>query len=69
MPFARCNSHRSRQKLEDILERKPISFYSWHRACTGGYLKISVGEIDIARTIKGITIVRGDTTDFLPCWH
>ena len=67
MPFARCNSHRSRKRLESALGRKPQSFYSWDRACKGGFLEITTEEVKAVRAIKGITIVRGDTSDFLKC--
>lgn len=68
MTFIKCASHRSRQKVQSALDREPQSFYSWRRACTGGYLEIETSEAEIVRAITGVSVLRGDTSDLAPCW-
>lgn len=65
--FVRCNSHRARQRFEARFGKAPC-FYSLWRETGRGCYGIQADQIDAARAIKGVTILRGPYGDLGQCW-
>ena len=63
----RCNSHRARRRMVQAIGEQQC-FYSWDRACTGGFYRVTPAELDRlqAERIKGIRRAR-DGDDMHPC--
>lgn len=76
MHYAQCNSHRARKRLLLALGREPQSYFTMNRDSNGrfrlpnhkGIYEIKEDEISLARSVKGISIVRNpEKYDFMKC--
>ena len=70
MPFAKCASHRARDRLFAALYgRKPQAYWSVRRSTAYGVYQLTEEEMTrIKGRVKGITFLRGDTSDLMRCW-
>lgn len=69
MPFARCSSHRARHRLFRALRRIPNAYWSPQRPCLHGIYEITDAERETVKGVKGVTVIRGDTSDLMRCWE
>ena len=69
MHYARCNSHRARERLFAALGRKPDAYYSFRIGDHRGIYLIEETEIILARSVKGVTIIqKPERYNFMKCW-
>jgi len=66
--FVKCASHRARERLFNALGRQMVGYWSTTRNTFHGVYAINDSELPKARTVKGITKCRGDTSDLAKCW-
>ena len=65
MPFIRIASHRARKKVQERLDRKPQTYFSWERTIEA--LEVTDEEVIKVNNIKGVTRCRR-TDDLRRCW-
>lgn len=56
--LARCASHAGRERLASALRREPVEYVSYHTGCVGGFFRVRESELDVARELVGVSIVR-----------
>jgi hypothetical protein len=66
--LVRCASHRARQSLHRLLQAKPIGWFSWGTACSGGFVEVPIALLQQATAITGITVASGRFT-YQRCWY
>jgi len=73
MRFAVCQSHRAREKLKKALYRNTQCYFTMQRhylRCKG-IIAIKSSEVDLARNVKGITVMsekKAKTINLFKCW-
>ena len=67
--LVRCVSHRARARLFSALHREPPGFWHWTKPSGCGVYEVSAVELPGARAVKGVSRVRGDTSEWLSCWN
>ena len=65
--LVRCASHRARRRLFGVLRRQPQGFWHWEKPGRYGVYEVSAAELPATRAVKGVTRVRGDTSEWLNC--
>ncbi len=67
--LVRCASHRARARLFSALRRQPQGFWHWEKPGRYGVYGVSAAELPAARAVRGVSRVRGDTSEWLSCWN
>ena len=66
--LVRCASHRARARLFSALRRQPQSYWHWAKPGRYGVYGVSATELPAARAVKGVSRVRGEASEWSPCW-
>lgn len=71
MIVIKCSSHRARERLVRTLCAHGIeseSVYDYGKSNHYGAYRINDQHRDIARSVKGVTVARGNPDDWGLCW-
>ena len=66
--LVRCASHRARKRLFGAIRREPQGYWHWEKPSRYGVYEVSAAELSVARAVKGVLRVRGDTAEWSHCW-
>ena len=67
--LVRCASHKARARLFGAIGRKPQAYWHWQKGSVYGVYEVSDVELPLARSVKGVSHIRGETSSWLICWN